>query len=298
MWILFELIIWLFLLSVGGFLLVEWKRTQSSVLRRVVTVVLACAWLVIFYGSFVEPRQLVVRTQEIHLSPEPTSVIRVALIADTHLGPYKGKGWLSEVVERINALHPDLVLLAGDYIANAPSEARGLEPLRGLVAPLGVYGVTGNHDYEDGGEAYVVDTLKQLGVQMLEDATVRIEYDGRTFVLAGVSDIWNEGSVFDTLEAVQPEDTVILLAHNPDVVLDPASAYADLVVAGHTHGGQIRLPFWGPVPQIPNVLGNAFDRGWFVYEGRQLYITSGVGETGPRARLFNPPEISLLSIGY
>lgn len=295
-WIVFELIIWAFLLSVGAFLLIEAKRKTRSKQRRGVWWLLLAAWVTIFWGSFVEPRLLMVREETVAVSSAPQRTLRAAVVSDIHAGPYKGKGWVSEVVEAVNAEHPDVVFLVGDSISNSPADALALEPLRGLVAPMGVYAVTGNHDYEDGAAEYVAATLETLGVRMLRDSSVRIA-DGK-IVLVGVNDLWNGGNIYRAVSGLRAEDTIILLAHNPDAVLDPETAVVDLVVAGHTHGGQIRLPFWGSVPHIPTDLGNTYDKGLFVYNGEQLYITAGVSETGTRARLFNPPEISVLNIEY
>jgi predicted MPP superfamily phosphohydrolase len=95
------------------------------------------------------------------------------------------------------------------------------------------------------------------------------------------------------------EHPTILLAHNPDVILDEESTAANLVIAAHTHGGQIRLPFLGSLAPIPTKLGRAFDRGWFsLQEGRALFITTGVGESGVRARLFVPPQIDVLTVHW
>ena len=91
---------------------------------------------------------------------------------------------------------------------------------------------------------------------------------------------------------------IILIAHNPDAILYSNADRADLVIAGHTHGGQIRLPWIGSIARIPTILGNDYDKGLFEYGDQQLFITSGVSETGPRARLFNPPVISVLTISF
>ena len=89
---------------------------------------------------------------------------------------------------------------------------------------------------------------------------------------------------------------VILVSHNADIVGRAEKLGIDLVLAGHTHGGQVRLPFFGAVPKIPHRLGNHYDRGLFQFGETKLFITSGLGETGPRARLLVPPEVALLEI--
>ena len=299
MWVVFELIIYFFLIVVGAFLMevaTKWKTFSNRRLIGAAALVLGIGWVTIFYGSFIEPRLLVVRQTEIALSAHPTETITVAVVSDLHLGPYKQADWAERVVETVMREHPDLILLAGDYIALDPSEAAMLAPLKALDAPLGVFAVTGNHDYEDGGSRVIIDALEQADVVVLENERTTIRVGDRTLTLVGVSDVWNDGNAYRAMAGVAPEDTVVLLVHNPDVVLSPNADLADLVVAGHTHGGQIRLPFLGPVPEIPDALGRAYDRGLFGYGAQQLFITSGVGETGPRARLFNPPVVDLLQL--
>ena len=116
--------------------------------------------------------------------------------------------------------------------------------------------------------------------------------------MAGIDDIWFGGSSKAALDGLTDEDMVILLAHNPDAVLFSETKVADLILSGHTHGGQIRLPLVGSLAHIPTVLGNTYDKGLFSLKDQWLFITSGVGEIGPRARLFNPPEIVLLNIVF
>jgi uncharacterized protein len=252
--------------------------------------------VVIFYGSFIEVKTLVVTEETIVLSENPTEVLIVGVVADFHLGPYKGKRWAQTVVDELMRYEPDLILLPGDFIFHQADEADLLEPLAGFSAPYGVYAVTGNHDYTDGASPYVIDTLERLGITVLENERIRITVGEKELVLAGVSDLWFEGSTHRAMTGIADEEISILLSHNPDAVLYSNADLADLVIAGHTHGGQIRLPWFGSIAHIPTELGNTYDKGLFFYKDQQLFITSGVGETGPRARLFNPPEVNLLVI--
>ncbi len=258
--------------------------------------ILALSWAIVFYGSFVEPKILTVHTQDISLSTSPTQSLRVVLIGDIHAGPYRGEAWVRTVVEKTMAEQPDLILLVGDFIYDDPSQTVILGPLGDLSAPLGVYAVLGNHDYEGWQPEIITQTLEALHIEVLENESVSIGITGITLV--GISDLWFAADLSKALEGIEEEDNVILLSHNPDVVLDEESRLADLVLSGHTHGGQIRLPWIGSIPPIPDELGRAYDRGFYLYEGLPLFVTAGVGETGPRARLWNPPEISLLTISY
>jgi predicted MPP superfamily phosphohydrolase len=288
-----------YLVSVGSFL-VHFAITHRAGLHTKKMLALFClllfSWLAVFYGSFIEPRMLIVRESSISLSSSPSQSLRVALIGDIHVGAYRDASWVRQVVDKTKALQSDLILLAGDFVYDDPSQISGLRPLDDLSAPLGVYAVLGNHDYEGWRPEVIAQALSALGIQVLENTSVHLGSSGIT--LAGISDLWFASDFPQAMEGITQEETVVLLSHNPDAVLREESRLADLVLSGHTHGGQIRLPFFGSIPPIPDELGRAYDRGFYFYDELPLYVTAGVGETGPRARLFNPPEISLLTISY
>jgi predicted MPP superfamily phosphohydrolase len=298
----FDLIIFVFLIGAGAFLVevaTDWSRYKKHPYWLGVIGALLVSWLVIFYGSFIEPRLLIVTQEQISLSEEATQEIRVGVVADFHVGPYKRSSWVQYVVDELMAQEPDMILLPGDFIFNHEEQVAYLEPLSQLSAPLGVYAVTGNHDYSYGSEVLVKAMIKDSGLTLLENEFVKVEVADTSLVIAGVSDIWFEGDLNETLSGLHVDEQVLLLSHNPDAILEEVTSVADFIVSGHTHGGQIRLPFIGPVPPLPTELGRTFDKGLFQYsETQQLFITSGVGETGPRARLFNPPEINIISLSF
>lgn len=271
------------------------------------------SWLVIFYGSFIEPRMMIVNEQTIELSATPTVTLRAALVSDLHLGPYKSKEWAEAAVKKINALGPDVIFLTGDFVYNDTAQIALAEPLKALRAPLGAFAVLGNHDYDDGTPADVqaadrkrVETiqksLESWGIKILVNEPAFIEKGAKKIALLGADDIFtghtNLTASLKTAQAagIMPFDATIALSHNADAVWEAQKLRVDLVLAGHTHGGQIRLPFLGPVPDLPHELGKKYDRGLFAFGRTQLFITSGIGEMGPRARLLVPPEIAFLKM--
>jgi len=299
MWIVFDFIIYSFLLSVGFFVLHVWfhrKGHPRKIGMSFLLFVLVVGWLTVFYGSFIESHRLVINHQSIELSSERSQTLRVALLSDIHMGPYKKSAWLKQVVSQVMEQQPDIIFLAGDFVTSSSDDVKWLDPLKELKAPYGVYAVTGNHEYHVQAALATIDKLKSLGIRVLENEQKKILIGDKMITLAGVSDIWFEGDLKKTLANVTDSETVFLLAHNPDVMMDPESQKADLVLAGHTHGGEIRLPWIGPVPPLPTKLGRAYDKGWFVFNQSRLFITSGVGESGTRARLFNPPEIVVIEV--
>ena len=299
--VVFDFIIYFYLGVVGMYgihALHNWQRVRRSPVALGSFCILMLSWGVMFYGSFIEPRMLVVKQEEMVLSQQSTQTLRMVVLSDIHAGPFKKQDWVQRVVDNAMNLEPDIIVILGDFVVQSADDAQYLTPLSGLAAPYGVYAVTGNHEYHAQAVWEVLKTLRTAGIDVIENEIRSIDVNGKTLHLAGVSDIWFDGDLKKTLTDVQPEQNVILLAHNPDAVLDPETQNVDAVFAAHTHGGQIRLPWIGPIARIPTQLGQSYDKGWFTYNGINLFITSGVGESGTRARLFNPPELVQMNVQF
>lgn len=262
--------------------------------------------LFLFYVRFIEPFWIAVTTYRV---PFPVVGLRIAVIGDFHVGPHKKDRFVHKAAQRVNRLKPDLVLLVGDFLYDEHADVEHLEPLRHLHARLGVFAVTGNHDsgshHVPGNPHHVglhdrtgdLDTfLTALGIRFLRNASVTVGHGETSFSIAGVDDLWMKScDLRKALAGVKKGDACLLLSHQPDVILDPASHRADLIVSGHTHGGQMRLPWWGSLSHIPQRLNKNFDRGIFAVGSRTtLAITHGIGETFVPLRLFARPEIMVL----
>jgi uncharacterized protein len=265
----------------------------------------------VFWGSFIEPHRITLNTKSVQIKELPD--LRIAVVGDFHVGPYKGWAYLRRVVEEVNALKPDIILLPGDFIFNHRASTKGLEPLKDLRSTLGTFAVLGNHDtghmldrkngrfipYRMPDRTSDVDlVLTRLGIKLLRNEQTVIGKGSKRFALAGSDHCWMDSCDLEaTFKGIPKNMPVVLLSHIPDVILDKRSARASLIVSGHTHGGQIRLPFIGNLYPIPDRLGNAYDQGLFkLHNGSVLAITHGIGETMARARLFCPPEILVLNI--
>lgn len=313
-------------LIVDGVLLImfvrRWikRRWKINIVAVALFLILLAAWSVIFYGSFIEPRILAVHTQKIDISAAKTvtgaaittkETLRAVLISDIHVGHYKKDGWVSQVVEKINSLKPDVIFIAGDFVYDDEEQTKYLTPLKNLHAPLGVFAVLGNHDYDEGRDfdtvqaktraSAVKKALESIGIKVLVNSGVKLRKGKKDFFVLGLDDLWTfNTNVKETLKTVgyalaMPHPNIVL-AHNPDVVMLSELKEANLVLAGHTHGGQIRTPWLSSIPRIPTALGDKYDRGLFNFGQMQLFITNGVSEWGPRARLMTPPEIAVLEI--
>lgn len=252
--------------------------------------------LVLLYGAFVEPRLITVKRFDVGNGKRS---VTIAFLSDLHAGPYKREGWFRRLTERTNALGADIILLGGDYLLESPTDAERLTPLAGLKAPLGVFGMLGNHDDYFGRDA-VVQKFSEMKIPLLINAGKRLRDKG--LAVAAVDDDWYSDARFDqALSDVGENDAYILLSHNPEAAVNGLKEMRKkpaLILSGHDHGGQIRLPFIGSVPRMPHRLGRRFDRGQFDIEGSTLIIGQGVGESGPRARLLCPPQIVFVTLHY
>jgi len=237
--------------------------------------------------------------------------LSIAVIADLHSGgPNMGLARVAEVVDAANALRSDLVVVLGDYFAThkfvterVPHAAWAGELAR-LQAPLGVYAIFGNHDWWydiDGVRA----ALRRVDLPALENDAVLIGRPGQKFWLAGLGDqlayrlgpsqFRGVDDLSGTLAKIRTDDPVILLAHEPDIFPQVPQSVA-LTLAGHTHGGQIRMPGMRPL-WVPSAYGDRFAYGHVVENGRHMIVSGGLGTSVVPLRLGVPPEIVRVRLG-
>jgi len=228
-------------------------------------------------------------------------IIRVehTVIADTHLGIYKGKKYFSRIVDTINKIDADIVLIAGDFVHYSNNLARDFSPLQNINKPT--YVVFGNHDAGFPGpdeRAELRDIFIQNDIDLLENRGVELnlgpEGKDTNIKLLGLGSHYADNDNTELLSQYTSDQDVLVLLHNPDSILTyPVHDVADVTVAGHTHCGQIRLP-WFYRAVLPT-RGN-FDKGLSQEANTQLFVTCGLGEVGLPLRLFNPPVIDVLEI--
>jgi predicted MPP superfamily phosphohydrolase len=239
----------------------------------------------------VEVRRVPVRLGR--LPPEHDG-FKIVQLTDVHVGPTIGRAFVEEIVNRANALAPDLIAITGDLVDGSVSHlAHAIEPLTTLRASHGVFFVTGNHEYFSDAEAWM-NELNRLGIRVLRNERVVIGNGTSSFDLAGVDDHSAERyggptsrvALARALEGRDPGRELILLAHQPRTLLDAEPFGVGLQISGHTHGGQI-WPFNFIVQlQQPYVAG-LHRRG-----EAQIYVSRGTGYWGPPMRLGAPAEIT------
>lgn len=222
--------------------------------------------------------------------------LRVVHLTDIHHSVLVGLQEVERVVEIVNRSRPDVVALTGDYVTFSPAciwpVARVLGRLR---APRGVFAVLGNHDFRAGAGA-MTRALEAQGIRVLRNANCRLGGPGGNLWLVGVDDVRvGRDDLPAALRGVPAGDTKILLCHNPIILASAARAGVDLVVSGHTHGGQIRLPWGGAAYQRGSTrLGRKSIQGRHSLRGTQMYVSRGIGTVWVPFRLACPPEIACL----
>ncbi|MFC4639217.1 metallophosphoesterase [Deinococcus hohokamensis] len=245
-------------------------------------------------------------TREQHALPGLRAPLRIAFLTDLHYGPFIRAGSVRAWVQAANAERPDLVLLGGDYLDIEPGHDAGplLDELRALRAPLGVYGVWGNHDYGSFGEGrpgldWTVyrEALRRafagVGITVLRNEGRAVRED---LYLAGLDDLTRgEPALGAALRGARQTGATLLLSHNPDVLPDLLPG-AGLVLCGHTHGGQVRLPGLG-APLVPSRYGQRYAMGWVRgAHDTPAYVSRGLGVTGAPIRVLCEPELTLLTL--
>jgi uncharacterized protein len=247
---------------------------------------------------------IVQRPIAINNLPPPFHGYRIVQISDIHLDEYTEPFFLERIVHHVNNLAPDLVLLTGDFITHgsltfiAGSHAirRCSEILTTLTAPLR-YAILGNHDVSFNAPL-VIESLKAHGTPVLVNEYLPIERNGSRIWLCGVDDPGMSHPDLDLTLPAKPDGPVLLMAHEPDfadnVVAHPRGHLVDLMLSGHSHGGQIRLPFLGPLILPP--LAEKYPEGYYRFNQMQLYVNRGIGTVGLPFRLNCPPEITVITL--
>ena len=229
--------------------------------------------------------------------PEAFKGKRVVFMADFHHGPYVPLSYIQRVVEMANGLTPDLILLGGDYPHRGVTWVEPcVRELAKLQAPLGVYAVLGNHDHYDAAAPYVSAALREARIPELTNRGVWVEHGGARLWLCGVGDYWQDVQDLPAaLNGTTSKDAVILMSHNPDYVEEIFDPRVGLVLCGHTHGGQVDLPFIGP-PIVPSIYGQKYVHGFVNGPVAPAFVTRGLGTIAPPIRLHCRPEIVLATL--
>lgn len=262
---------------------------NKAFLVKIACITILLLSFVFTWARFVEPQLITVQNTKIQTGFSAKFV----LISDTHLGVLKGKSFLERVVEIVNQQdNIDAVLIAGDFTYEP-----NIKDLDDLFSPLSkirypVYAILGNHDLQFPGPNLrneLENALVKAKVNIINNQEIKI----KNIKILGLGDHWAGEDDVKLVDQYQKEDNVVILTHNPDTVSLLPQNKVDLTLSGHTHCGQVRIPFLYKLA-LP-VQGN-YDKGFTQEPQTKLFITCGLGETAVSMRLFNPPVVDVLEL--
>jgi uncharacterized protein len=258
------------------------------------------------YG--VEPEWLEVVELDLPLPNLPAAFAgkKMIHISDLHCSNTVSDTYLRRCVQRINRLEADIVVITGDFVTH---DFRGvykkkiLTILRELQSTLGTFACLGNHDYgvmaswQPGKEVsrdFLENGLQEVGIKVLRNNSHCLKHDGSEIYVVGLGDMWAQDSRPDlAFREVAAGKTTLVLAHNPDTIDNLQNYKAQVVMCGHTHGGQVRVPFFGP-PFLP-IKNRRYVSGMFTVDDKMLYVNRGLGRLG-RIRFNCRPEITVFTM--
>ena len=273
-------------------------RGLKSVL--IVLLLLTAGWLLL-RAAWLEPSSLRVSPYTVAEVPPALKGLRIAVISDLHAGaPYIDTAKIDRVVAMTNAAKPDLILLTGDYVITAIPGGEFMRPrtivahLKALHAPLGVYAVLGNHDRGRDPEG-IRQAFLRGGIPDLENAHVMLPAPRQDIALVGIGD-HASGGARPKRALIGVNAPALCFTHSPDI-FPRLPATCALTIAGHTHGGQVRLLLLGrPAMFEASHFGQKYAAGVIREDGRTLFVSSGIGTSWLPVRFGVPPEISLLTL--
>ena len=260
-------------------------RAQAIVLHALAAGGLLC----LAYGHLIEPYRMEVKRVPISTGKLRAARIRIVQISDLHCDRKAGNE--ERLVETVKALRPDVIVFTGDAANRPGAVGRFRDAMRGLEAPLGKFAVRGNFDLRLG-----QDLFDGTGFRELEGETVRIEAQGDTFCLTGLTCARDDCT--DLLGRVPEDGYSIFVYHYPDIAEEAAQAGADLYLCGHTHGGQVALPLYGALVTLSRH-GKKYERGLYTVGDMLMYVNHGIGmepAPAPRVRFLSRPEVTVFDI--
>ena len=269
-----------------------YEKRLSSGKRKVVFAVLFCVAFETVAGGWFLAQNITVKNIELQ-SPKIEEYTRVVQISDIHFSRVIDESFAEKIVPMINALKPDIVLFTGDYMDKGISNPQKIaETMKRIVAPLGKYAISGNHEFITG-YFDCIEFIEQNGFEFMDGRAVNV---GGNIVVGGVMDrsaklaniLYHED--FNVLKKFENRNFNIYLKHRPELA-EGDSAYFDLMLSGHTHGGQL-FPFSIVVKIVNKYLAGMYDLG----NGAKLYVSRGTGSWGPTVRFSATPEITLIEL--
>ncbi|MGH7813926.1 MAG: metallophosphoesterase [Candidatus Binataceae bacterium] len=232
--------------------------------------------------------------------PEALRGVTACQISDFHVDRDEDLERLELAVETINAERPDLIFLTGDYFSGADTMNRYIGAFRSAISKLRpgaeLFAILGNHDHWSSAER-ITEALKRSGARVLANSSGRLALRGESLTIVGIDDLWSRrAEPARAFAGVAPDECTIVLAHNPDTALYARHLRPGVMLSGHTHGGVVRIPFYGSPWKSILRIGKRFYSGLNRYEDFFIYTNRGLGTMFVRIRINCPPEVSHFSL--
>lgn len=229
--------------------------------------------------------------------PKEFEGFTIAQVSDLHRSKVVKKSFIEKIVTMVNGLKPDCIVITGDLANNLVYLSDVMDCLNTLTAPFGVYAVNGNWE-RSYGDKESQSIIRKSKIKLLYDQTVFLKKGKQSICLAGVSDDGGIGSTLKkTFNNISDNSVKILLSHNPYIAVNrhKSEKRIDLILSGHTHGGQVVYPLVGPIT-VPKAFGKKYTAGMFYFKDSKLYVNKGIGVATVSYRINCPPEITLFSL--
>ncbi len=269
-----------------------------------------CILLAIIAYPFAEPFWLQIEEKtRIYVDlPENFDGLRIAFLSDIHAGAFYSADRVRDLVAQVQALHPDIILLGGDYATDSDSAVAFFAAQPGFTAPLGVYAVPGNHDrvMPESNLPLLLSAMEGAGVTPLCNTVTPVEVAGQRIFLAGIDDYAvGHPDIAGVARATEATAFTIFVTHNPDAIPTALTMgdhngspnWMDLILCGHTHGGQVTI--FGQralFPDMNHETGERFRSGWKAEQGIDILITNGIGTSFLPMRFFARPQLHLITL--
>ncbi len=277
----------------------KFDASRRTFLRRSVYGLTAASFGGTAYGMFAETSRCDVNEETFLIPGLPPEFFgySISLVTDIHSSIYMREKEMGVYTRILNDLESDMILVGGDLVNGRPDEIRPFaDAFSVLRAPDGVFGVLGNHDYYSGEPDMIADVATQAGVRILRNEGRILQRGHARLTLLGVDDVSNAAGarmlIDRTTAAVRPEGPTVLLCHRPYFLPVAAARKIDLVLSGHTHGGQVVLGRFGDSVITPAAFASPYVAGVYERGTTKMYVSRGIGTVGIPIRINCPPEIT------
>lgn len=268
-------------------------------IRKILLTILILIVALPIYAFKIEPNLVVVHRLQLG-DPNKPKEVKVLQLSDIQVSESYATNRIDKVIRKVNHEKPDIIVFTGDLFDNYAKYAHEqeiIEKLSEMNAAIGKYAVWGNHDYGGGAARIYERVMNAAGFAVLKNSgeTISLKNDKQLFIGGMDDSLLGNPSVDETLAYRGSYDYSVLLSHEPDVADKLIGTNTQLILAGHSHGGQVRLPFY----EVKNVLAEKYTRGLYELSDRtKLYVNTGLGTTAIHARFAVPPEISVFQLRF